>query len=92
MEDYLHRLYLTTKQMLSLLENISNNSNELVGKTSAKVYFKDDVIKALRISDKTYSRYVATGKLVPKHIGNIHIYQEEDLGPIIAELKRRGRL
>lgn len=92
MEDYLHRLQLTVKQMLVLMETICNNTNKLAGNTQQKVYLRDDVIKVLRISDRTYKRYVKQGKLLPERIGNVHIYQEDDLKPIIAELKRRGRL
>lgn len=92
MEDHLLRLQLTVTKMLSLLENISNNSNELVGKTTRKVYFKHQVMELLQISESTYKRYVKQKILDPEKIGLIHIYQEEDLKPIIAELKRKGRL
>lgn len=92
MENHLIKLLLTVRKMLNLLENISNNSNELVGKTQPKVYLKHQVMEILQISESTYKRYVKSKKLDPEIVGTIHIYQEEDLKPLIAELKRKGRL
>ncbi|MBL1407225.1 MerR family transcriptional regulator [Sphingobacterium faecale] len=92
MEDHLIRLYLTVKRMVDLLENISDNTDLLAGKSQSKVYFKSDVMSVLRISESTYKRYVKQGKLKPARIGSMDIYQEEHLKPIIAELQRRGRM
>lgn len=92
MENHFIKLQHTVARMLVLIENISKNSNELVGKTRRKTYFKHDVMEVLKISESTYKRYVKDKKLKPRLVGNLHVYQEEDLEPILAELRRRGRL
>lgn len=92
MENHLIKLQYTVARMLALLENISKNSDQFIGKTEQKIYFKHDVMQVLKISESTYKRYVKSKKLKPELIGGIHIYTAESLKAIIDELRRRGRL
>ncbi|MCY4779065.1 helix-turn-helix domain-containing protein [Sphingobacterium sp. UT-1RO-CII-1] len=52
----------------------------------------EEVLSILRISRSTYYRFVNTGKLVPRKIGERHCYYLEDLEDMIEESKRRGRI
>ncbi|MBE8721163.1 helix-turn-helix domain-containing protein [Sphingobacterium pedocola] len=92
MEDYLHRLYLTLKRMHELMENISSNTDLMADKKDQGILLRDDVIKYLRISERTYKRYVNQGKLTPHRIGNIDTYRKEDIEPLYNDRKRRGHI
>lgn len=52
----------------------------------------EEVLNILRISRSTYYRFVNTGKLVLRKIGERHCYYLEDLEDMIQESKRRGRI
>ncbi|ERJ61308.1 helix-turn-helix transcriptional regulator [Sphingobacterium paucimobilis] len=62
------------------------------GLTERKLLDIEEVLDILHIGRSTYYRFVNTGKLVPRKIGERHCYYLEDLEDMIQESKRRGRI
>lgn len=58
--------------------------------TQRKIY-KQEAIELLGISDRTYDRRKAEGKLKPRGMGHDFFYPE-DLEEAIAESRRTGRV
>lgn len=62
------------------------------GLTDKKLLDIEEVLDILGIGRSTYYRFVNTGKLVPRKVGERHCYYLEDLEDMIQESKRRGRI
>lgn len=50
------------------------------------------VVAKLRISERTYNRWVKSGLLTPIYVGNKHFYREEDLEAALQRSINRGRI
>lgn len=84
--DAIHRLLADAMAKDVHAVELSNPSLE-----GDKLLGIEDVKRILGISRTTYYRFVNTGKLIPRKIGDRHCYYLSDLDIMIQESKRRGR-
>ena len=81
-------------EIKDLLTEIANNtkSPEAYKLLSSRRIYKEEAIKLLNISSRTYDRHKAAGILKPQRYGSQDFFYPEDLKEAIEESKRRGRL
>ncbi|WP_262247643.1 hypothetical protein [Parapedobacter soli] len=81
-----------------LLGQLANNLPEIISfirrnfPTEEPKFFMADVLKHLGISERSYYRKVAEGKLVPRKWEGPDFFYRSDLEEELRESKRRGRV
>ena len=90
----LHRRQLAAQETTNAyLESIAANTQPLATNTflTRRKIYKQEAISLLGISERTYNRWKAEGKLKPHGLGH-DFYYPEDLQPALAESRRKGKV
>lgn len=91
MKSWMKSVLQILKDIYTILTEIKDiyQSEKNVNK---KLFYKQDVINLLNISDTTYRRYVKEGRLRPMRLHGIDMYYQEDIHKELQESRRKGRV
>lgn len=74
-----------------LMEMKNKNQIETRPLMDTPLFFKDEVLDKLKMSESTYGRNIRVGLLQPMRLSGVDMYYEEDLRAAMEESRRKGR-
>lgn len=101
MKNTLIKICFLIEEIYNLLQKVPFTEKETLEKgtkpqepnlSDSKLLDIEQVRTILGIGRTTYYRFVNSGKLIPRKIGNRHCYYLQDLEEMIQESKFRGRV